>query len=272
MTFKTIVANFSIDGSDFSIMNFAADVAKRFDAHLIGTTAADLTPALTLPNRLAFDQDYLERGQHAEECMQKMHDKFHILADAVSSRQWRHTIGNPTRFLEAMARCADLVILSADEHAIDGQPDRCVNVGDIVLNAGRPVLFATKRAKRIFTSIALVAWKDTREARRAVANSLPILQRATDVIILTVNQNADDRTYESIEDVEAYLRRHGVRSRGEVIRDRREAESILAFAHSIEAELVVSGAYGHSRTRQRFFGGVTRSLLLESGFSRLMSG
>ena len=253
-------------------MSFAADVAGRFEAHLIGTTAADVTPPLTLPDRLHFDQDYVERGQHLETCMQAMHDKFQQLAAAVPSREWRQAIGNPTRFLESTARCGDLLILSADEHVIDGQPDRCVNVGDVVLNAGRPVLFATRRAKRIFTNIAVIAWKDTPEARRAVANALPLIRRTTEVIVLTVDQDADTSSYESIDDVRSFLRRHGVRSRGEVIRDKREAESILDFARSAEAELVISGAYGHSRTRQRFFGGVTRSLLLEGSFSRMMSG
>ena len=88
---------------------------------------------------------------------------------------------------------------------------------------------------------------------------------------MTVDRGADILTQESIDDVCAFLRRHGVTARSEIIKDRHESESLLRFARQMGAELVISGAYGHSRVRELVFGGVTRSLLAEDGFSRFLS-
>jgi nucleotide-binding universal stress UspA family protein len=128
-----------------------------------------------------------------------------------------------------------------------------------------------KGARRIFTNTALIAWKDTREARRAVVDALPLLCQANEVVVVTVDRDADTLTQESIDDVCAFLRRHGVTARSKIIKDKHESESLLTFARSIDAELVISGAYGHSRVRELIFGGVTRSLLAEDSFSRFLS-
>jgi nucleotide-binding universal stress UspA family protein len=68
-----------------------------------------------------------------------------------------------------------------------------------------------------------------------------------------------------------FLERHGIKSRIELIADEAGGDRLLTFARSIYADLIVSGAYGHSRLREWAFGGVTRTLIEDSGVNRLMS-
>lgn len=140
-----------------------------------------------------------------------------------------------------------------------------------MLQAGRPVLVAAQTTRRLFSNTALVAWKDTREARRAVIDAIPLLCQATDVVVATADHTGDVLVRESLQDVLALLLRHGIRARSEIINERDESAALLAFARSIEAELIVSGAYGHSRVREFIFGGMTRSLLERHDTCRLMS-
>ena len=117
----------------------------------------------------------------------------------------------------------------------------------------------------------LVAWKDTREARRAVADALPFLSKADEVVVVTIDGNPDDGVRDSLADVAVSLEHHGILARTEILKGEENGEQLLAFARSIHTDLVVSGAYGHSRLREWAFGGMTRTLVRESGINRLMS-
>ncbi|TIU28341.1 MAG: universal stress protein, partial [Mesorhizobium sp.] len=68
-----------------------------------------------------------------------------------------------------------------------------------------------------------------------------------------------------------FLEHHGITARTEVISGEADGDSLTAFARSIHADLIVTGAYGHSRLREWAFGGVTRTLIQQSGINRLMS-
>jgi nucleotide-binding universal stress UspA family protein len=72
-------------------------------------------------------------------------------------------------------------------------------------------------------------------------------------------------------DFMATFEHDGIKARTELIAGEADGERLLTFARSIHADLIVSGAYGHSRLREWAFGGVTRTLIEESGISRFMS-
>jgi nucleotide-binding universal stress UspA family protein len=76
---------------------------------------------------------------------------------------------------------------------------------------------------------------------------------------------------DSLADVAVFLEQHGIMARTEVIAGAADGEALVAFARSVHADLVVSGAYGHSRLREWAFGGITRSLIGENSISRLFS-
>jgi nucleotide-binding universal stress UspA family protein len=89
--------------------------------------------------------------------------------------------------------------------------------------------------------------------------------------VVTVAPEAEQRLRDGIADTAAFLVRHGIKARTEFVESSGDSDRLVEFIGSHRPDLVVSGAYGHSRLREWAFGGVTRSLLDESGLNRFMS-
>ena len=111
---------------------------------------------------------------------------------------------------------------------------------------------------------ALVAWKDCREARIALASAIPLLQRATGVTLYIVR--SDDEADDSAADVVRYLARHEITAEPVVVRqgETPTGRQILDEALARSAGLIVAGGYGHARLREWALGGVTRDLINDS--------
>lgn len=119
----------------------------------------------------------------------------------------------------------------------------------------------------------VVAWKDVREARRAVSDAMPFLVHAREVLVATVAEQEPERAMASATDVVRYLINHGAKARAEIVnyRESEAGEALLGITQQIGADLIVSGGYGHGRFREWLLGGVTRTLLREVSLHRLMS-
>jgi nucleotide-binding universal stress UspA family protein len=141
------------------------------------------------------------------------------------------------------------------------------------MQIGRPVLIVPSAAKALQLEHAIVAWKDTRETRRAAFDALPLLQKAAHVSIVGIAAEQDlPATREQLNDVAGWLKRHGVSaechsepSTGD------DAEGLGVIAQDRGADVVVAGAYGHNRVREWALGGVTRDLLLRANRCSLLS-
>jgi nucleotide-binding universal stress UspA family protein len=154
--------------------------------------------------------------------------------------------------------------------AVVGQPDESEELPPaiatlphvLVLTAGRPVLvvpYAGKFAK-IGTRV-LIAWNASREAVRAVNDAMPILQRAKKVIVLSVNPTKKDHIPGA--DIAAHIARHGckVEATHTVAKDIEVGDALLGAITDYGADLLVMGAWGHSRMRELVLGGATRELM-----------
>jgi len=120
----------------------------------------------------------------------------------------------------------------------------------------------------------VVAWKDTRESRRAVRDALPFLQQAKEVLLVEVGENeSESQAKKNLADVGAYLVRHRVIVAAEVWRRPRRPVVIelLDVVEKEKADLIVAGGYGHSRLGEWIFGGATRELLSASPVCCLLS-
>jgi nucleotide-binding universal stress UspA family protein len=147
-----------------------------------------------------------------------------------------------------------------------------VDPGDLVLKLGRPVVFTGSDAEVIQGQKIVVGWKDAREARRAVSDALPFLKNATEVFVAEVEERDYSSEWTSLKDVLHWLELQGVKARGEIVPlAGSTAETIVSAASDMGADLIVTGAYGHSRLREWLFGGATLELLGESTINRLMS-
>jgi nucleotide-binding universal stress UspA family protein len=147
----------------------------------------------------------------------------------------------------------------------------------LVMDAGRPVLLLPRSAHDPSFAIrrVLVAWNGSREAARAVGDAMPLLRRAEAVRVVSAESASGERDGARLPevDVAAWLARHGVRSElASVLRDERDVGAwLLSTANDFDADLIVAGAYGHSRIREFVLGGVTRTLLRSMAVPVLMS-
>jgi nucleotide-binding universal stress UspA family protein len=185
------------------------------------------------------------------------------LAPRAIKLEWRSalTLQPLHEYVAAEARSADLVITCATEAGSFHLPTRHADTGDLVMQAGRPVLVASPRAERLQLEQVIVGWKDTREARRAVANALPLLLRASRVTVVEISADAEPAD-KRVGEVALWLQRHGVNAAPMTARPCSDDRSGLrAVAREQGADLIVAGAYGHSRLREWVLGGVTRDLL-----------
>jgi nucleotide-binding universal stress UspA family protein len=147
---------------------------------------------------------------------------------------------------------------------------------DIVVTSGRPVLVIPYAGE--FTTVGrrvLVAWDDTREAARALHDALPLIGKAEAVTVLTVRSReaSFERDAPGLHRVVRHLGRHGITARHEerLRGDLSIAEVLLSRAADLDIDLIIAGAYHHSRFREALVGGVSRNLLDHMTVPVLMS-
>ena len=120
----------------------------------------------------------------------------------------------------------------------------------------------------------MIGWKDTREARRAIFDAIPLLQRATRVTIVEACGPDDEKfALGRLDDVTRYLANHRVTGGPRVMLEQKGsgAAQLIHIAQEEHCDLLVTGAYGHSRLGEWIFGGMTRELLATSPICCLMS-
>lgn len=269
MSFKSIIVNLAVDAPPAAMVKVGIELADRFGAHLIGLAAADVPPLVATGDGMVYEGEIMQiQRTEIEKRLAELRAEFERLVPASITSEWRQAICGPTRFLGVSARAADLIVTGSGEGE---NIYRAVDIGSLALDAGRPVLVAAGNIEHILAKTVLVAWKDTREARRAIADALPFLVTANEVVVATIDTEREGSIRDSLADVAVFLEHHGIKARTELIAGEADGDRLSTFARSIHADLIVSGAYGHSRLREWAFGGVTRTLIAESGINRLMS-
>ena len=201
-------------------------------------------------------------------------EKAFELAWAKRSRRWNGegAFIFPREVIPAEARAADLVIIGS--HPVRDDVYRAFDPGTVILNAGRPVLVVPDAAAGSSGARVLVAWKDTREARHAVQSALPYLKVAKHVSLVEIAEGVLEWAARSqLDDVEKYLLRHGVKVSGKSVLtpEGLPADQLMNIARGDGVDLIVAGAYGHTRLGEWVFGGVTRGLLERSDICCLFS-
>jgi len=262
---KDIVVHLTGSNEDRFRIGYAEAVAELFDAHLTGLQVHVLPELIEYsdPAGSGFLQTLLVESHEAA---QKFHDS---LAERFSALRVPHelrrldvypsTVGNE---LAAVARIADLFIGTRPY----GVPTREERIEEAVLfKSGRGCLLVPPGGKSParFDTV-FVAWNNTREAARALAESMPFLRRARQVIVGIAEQHGASEQYgEAVgADIGRHLSRQGVVAEIRPINGWANAgEGLLNEARKSSADLVVMGGYGHSRFREWVLGGVTRHLL-----------
>jgi nucleotide-binding universal stress UspA family protein len=190
------------------------------------------------------------------------------------STEWRVAEGDIVRVASEHARYADLTVLPQGMDLGFASADLTNLPEELALRVGRPVLVIPRYGS--FPKVGgrvLVAWNGSREVTRAVHDALPLLRRAEQVTVLSIDPDADPERRLPGADVSLHLTRHGVTVQAATIAgaDVAVGDLLLSYAADHDIDLIVMGAYGHTRLREVVLGGATRTLLRHMTVPVLMS-
>jgi nucleotide-binding universal stress UspA family protein len=281
MGYAAILVHVDADADSDPRVRLARELAARCNATLIGAGA--WAPQSTGTGDIAGEEqggdgaDFVggeepDKPQIAEISAWLGRLGEHFRASAGDKRvEWRSAVDFPTEFVVREARAADLVIVGPDR---TGDSYRSLDPGSVVIGAGRPVLLVPSGIDSLEARRILIGWKNTREARRAVRDALPLLRKAEHVIAVHVAET--DWQFDSgeeLEDTARYLARHEVKVATQIEPPSKAggAGELIRLAKEQGADLIVTGGYGHSRIGEFIFGGVTRELLATSAICCLFS-
>lgn len=261
MAYSTILLHMGNDERRSVRLQVAVELARRFDAFLDVLYIASPTAVSGGGGRgvAAFMADPAEApvpdraAQIGEEVHQACRDR---------SYSWEVIEGDPMKLLAARAGFADLAVLSQSHPAYLGD-EALTHLPDwLPLQAPCPALILPWDGPvEAPGRHLLVAWKNCREAGRALRDALPFLQAADRVTVLTVGFDAKDDSEPT--DLSVYLARHGVEAefRPDASPDGDAGDLILSHARELDCDAIVMGAYGHSRLRDMVLGSATNTVL-----------
>ncbi|MBF9197361.1 universal stress protein [Microvirga terrestris] len=261
-----------LDGSpeDEIRLEHGQALATAGQAHLIGlftNQLPDLTIAMPMDGGAAAIQVLTELQDQAlkdgDATAKRLTERLAGLQVPSELRRFDETFGALTGKVVDHARCADLFIATRcyGEAKSPLWPDL---VEAVLFGSGRALLLVPPgRRRQGPIQTVLVAWNGSREAARALREGLDFVEQAARVVVLVVDPPADTKPY---AEVKAHLAHHNVVA--EVVtadsRDRDVSDVVLEEARRISADLVIMGAYGHTRLREQVFGGATRDMLTAS--------
>jgi nucleotide-binding universal stress UspA family protein len=274
--YSTLMVILELGRDNASLLRVASELADRYDAEVMGVAACE-------PLKVVYASGNLPGGivemddAEVEQLLEAAERQFRSALGQHGTRRlsWHASLTDwPSKFVLRQTRCADLILM--DQRISDDALERLryVSTYDVVMEAGRPVIVLPPLVEMLPAKHILVGWRDTREARRAVADAMPLLKRATHVSVVEIaHRDLLGDAGSNVEDVAHWLRRHGVPAHAQAVpaTDKHAPEQLRTIAAQEMADLIVAGAYGHSRFREWAFGGVTQDLLLNATVPVLMS-
>jgi nucleotide-binding universal stress UspA family protein len=264
--YKTILVHYDAGRTAPTRLDMALEIGAQFDAHVACLYALSDTRMPSYP---------FEAAQMVRDAQLRMRTEMLAAArrgyddclrrSGYQKTEWRTSSDDALAAVALHARYADLVVIGQQNvewaSGVDKDFER-----SLLLAAGRPVLvvpYALER--RPLGRQVLVAWNASREAARAVSDALPLLKRAAQVHVIAFSPAKSGSAHgeEPGADIGLFLSRHGVK----VMVSRHDSADIdvgnllLSRAFDVSADLIVMGAWGHSRLHELVLGGVTRTLL-----------
>lgn len=262
-TLRTVLVQVGVDPQDLPRLRAAAALTRKFDATVYGVGCEQALPlGLVEPTGLLQGAWYAEMEEQVQADLKHAHAIFETETAGLKT-EWTADQAMPAEALVRLSRAADLIV--ADSRPFGAQDRyRTAEAAEVMLAAGRPVLLAPPSGQALKADAVVIAWKDTRESRRALADAMPLLVAAETVLVLEICDREDVQAAEArTAAVAAGLGRHDVhaQARATVAPSERVANEVDIAADAIGADLIVAGGYGHTRLGEWIFGGVTRDLL-----------
>ena len=248
----------------------ALDLAHRLGSRVLGVCV--LTP-IRLPGYVAVDIPAfaLEAARKSSiDILNESGRRFREAAAAASvEAEWRMLEGDPAVAVIGLARTAALVVMAQPQD--DDSTARAL-LDDVTIGAGRPVLLVPAGGAPVgFGEHVMVAWNASREATGALHEALPLLRHAKRVVLVTAGDGQQDTA--GLAPVVAHLQRHRVAAQARHLRASggEAGDALLSLAAEEGMDLLVMGAWGHSRLREMVLGGVTAHVIAHTAMPVLLS-
>lgn len=278
MSYASLLVHVQDDDDSDARIRLAFSLAQRFDARLVGVAAAGDKPLAAGLAGLSAAGNALaaQRLQFIESGLRAAESRFRRITVSGSKRpEWCYRLEYPVDAVCLHAATADLVVVGRSEEAMRHAPYSAFDPADLIMCVGRPVVVVPPGMANLSGDRIVVAWKDTREGRRAVIDALPFLEAAAEVHVLEIARDENRLNAEQrVRDVASFLRLHNVKAMEDVRahhRSETDAELLVHYAQQKQADLIVAGGYAHTRLREWVYGGVTWGLLHHSPICCLFS-
>jgi nucleotide-binding universal stress UspA family protein len=265
-------------------VELAARLGRAHGSHLVG-----LVPTGLLDGTAPMDADPMRSTEFiaaaADGLRLRAEATAHVFRDLVRgpgslSYDVRLVDGEPVNAIVHHGHASDLLIVGQVDHAkVDHDKTADMVARDlpeqVVLHSGRPVLIVPCAGH--FQEVGkkvLVAWDGTREAAMALRDALPLFSESAQVTLVSLRKEGDAEAAAKlcIPETIAWLWRHGVEAKAEqYMTTIGFADTLLSCASSMNIDLMVMGAYGHTRLRELVLGGVTREILARMNMPVLMA-
>lgn len=246
----------------------AVDLAARLNAHLTGVYVRSAFPLPNYGPELLSNDVLKMYADMQNEGESNAHELFTRHIGAQSTRtSWRALPGSVPDVLANEARYSDLLILGQPDPEDEESLTRSL-ADQVIFTAGCPCLLIPYVGTETgFGHSPLIAWDGSREAARAIHDALPLLKLAGKATVLVAQPEKLEADLGDLPGamISEHLARHDITVEVEVLRGgvQNTGEAILSYVDAYGYDLIIMGAYGHSRWREIILGGVTRQIMAE---------
>jgi nucleotide-binding universal stress UspA family protein len=278
---KTVLAVVG-DGTAGSVLETAVMAARPFDGCIVGLNALTTEYAVVFGGEMGFSvssevdrtleregQDRREQARVLFHSVMRRHGVTIGAAGSGLSAEWREEAGRQNAVVGSLGRIFDLIVVE--------RPAKLASLAeatleDALFESGRPVLMTPQTPPKSFAEKIVIAWNNSTETARTLAFSMPYLERAKSIELITIE--GWQVPGPSGEEMTAMLARHGLPVKGRHLGARARmspGEAFLAECRATGADLLIKGAYTQSRLRQMIFGGATRHVIMEADLPVLLA-
>ncbi len=279
MSYRSLLVFLDQDPLCAARTRVAIRLAQDHDCHLVGLAPTGFVDVLATPDAAATLVEYVGMARDAlrvkaEGATRRFSDA--CRAAGLKSVEAVVDEADKARSLVRHAHCSDLTILTQADPAAPGHRQAQDLAEQVVLNSARPTLIIPHagRFETLGTNV-MVAWDESREVVRALSDALPLLRRAKRVQVVSWNEKgaSDDETLHTrLKSLKQWLMWQGVSADMRVeTTDIDISNAMLSHAADLNTDLIVMGAYGHTRWAERILGGATRGLLASMTVPVLMA-
>ena len=275
MSVKSMMVHVDKGDSCKARLDAAFNLAVTQNAHVTGVGLREQMPidnayALQMPKEVveAFKEQLDER-------LNELGKSFNAAAKSngwEDKSDWQKLLGDPVTSVSTAGRYVDMIVVGQTKS--DSLPEQFKLPDNLVFESGRPVMVIPHHGAKTIGKRILVAWNASREAARAVSDAIPLMEQAEAVRIVTIDEKMTDDIPNF--DIAQLLARHNIKAEATNTTPGNDSgnsagEAILNQAAKFNADLIVMGAYGHSRFRETMLGGATRYILENTKVPAMLS-